>query len=136
MATLTKSDYYLVWKKALAAGEEAARNTVPTPMMVVDANLDGSPRAGGKQWAVPSGVCGFGLIRIKPANGGFAKWLKAEGHARIDSYYGGLVAHAHPQCTRGTPACQSMEINAAYARAVAETLRKYGIPAGSEARMD
>jgi hypothetical protein len=128
--------YPLLWKQAKAAGEAAAKKVTPTPMVVVDANLDGSPKAGGKEWFVSSGVCGFGLIRIKPATGGFAKWLKKNGYAFTDSYYGGVVAHAHPEFTSNSPACQSMEINGAYASAVAKFLKEAGIPASAETRMD
>lgn len=136
MATLIKTDYPIIWAKAKAAGEEAAKKVVPTPMVVMDAHLNGSPVEGGKIYHVPTGVCGFGLIRIKPAVGGFAKWLKDEGAAHKDSYYGGIVSHAHPAFTRNGPACQSMEINGAYAAGVANYLKKYGIPAFSESRMD
>lgn len=136
MATLTKSDYSIVLKKAKDAGELAAQAVIPQPMVVFDSHLDGSPRAGGKTYYVSSGACGFGIIRIKPATSGFAKWLKALGIAHTDSYYGGLVFHAHPECTRGTVNVQSVEINSAYAFAFAKVLREYGIHAFAESRLD
>jgi hypothetical protein len=136
MATLTKSDYSIVLKKAKDAGELAAMAVVPEPMVVFDAHLGGAPIAGGKTYYVSSGACGFGIIRIKPANSGFAKWLKAQGIAYPDSYHGGLVFHAHPECVRGTINAQSVEINGAYAYAFAKVLRDYGISAYAETRLD
>lgn len=134
MATLTKTDYAKVWSQACAAGEAAAAAAVPTPMVVVEADLFGRPLPDGKTWHVPSGVCGFAEVVIKPATSGFAKWLKAQGIAR-PHYYGGISVFVHPKCVSG-PMVQSMEIKEAWARAAAKVLQDHGIPAHATSRMD
>lgn len=136
MATLTKTDYKVVWAKAKAAGEAAAAAATPTPMVVYEAEgLSDKPKAGGKEWFVPSGLCGFATIHIKPATSGFAKWLKATERSAYKGYYGGLDFYVHAECARGAYS-QSVEIKEAWAAAAVAVLRSYGIPATYSTRLD
>ena len=68
------------WANAMRAGDEAK----PLPMVVCD------PSAG-REYHVPDGPCGFAWVIVKPGNSSFAHWLKKKGHARRDSYYGGVT---------------------------------------------
>lgn len=134
--TLTKTDYAKIWAEAQAAGEAAAARCVPTPMIVYEADgLTERKRVDGKEWLVPSGLCGFATIHIKPATSGFAKWLKATERHAYKGYYGGLEIFVHAECARGTFS-QSVEIKGAYAAAAVEVLRAHGIPATYSTRLD
>lgn len=82
-----------------------------------------------KQWFVPSGVCGFAWVIIKPGTSSFAKWLVKNEHARPDNYYGGV-------CHYVSEFGQSMEKKEAYAHAFAQVLSGAGIRAYSNSRMD
>lgn len=135
MATSTKTDYAAVWREAKAAGEAAARACTPTPMTVFDAHLDGTPVKGGQTYFVPSGLCGFATIIIKPATSGFARWLKAN-ERTYKHYYGGLSYFVHAECTNGTTFSQSVDIKEAWARAAVKVLRDHGISCGMETRLD
>jgi hypothetical protein len=128
--------YQKIWAEAQAAGEAAAAKCIPTPMTVVEAHLDGSPIKGGKEWFVPSGLCGFATIHIKPATSGFAKWLKANERSAYAGYYGGLDIFVHPKHGEGTPLTQSVEMKGAYAAAAVAVLRSHGIPASYSTRLD
>lgn len=131
----TKTDWAAVWREAVAAGEAAAAATVPRPMTVYEANLDDTPKAGGKAWFVPSGLCGFATIHVRPATSAFARWAKKAGVGRTDSYYGGLSIYVHAKCATG-PYSQSVEIKEAWARAAAAVLKAHGIPATVSSRLD
>lgn len=135
MSTKVTTDWAAIWSEAKAAGELAAKATVPTPMVVTDAHLDGTPVEGGNTYWVQGGACGFAYITIKPARGGLVQYLKSIG-VGWKGYYGGYEVPAHPRTFEGTPLVQSVEINGAYARAVAEVLRGYGVPASSYSRLD
>lgn len=119
-----------LWDKASAAGNAAAEKTVPVPMVVAQrANMldDSSPVV--KTWDVPSGVCGFAWVTVRPGNSAFANWLKKKGYGKPDSYAGGVTVW----CPLST---QSMEIKSAWAHAVAEVLRGAGVKAYGRDRMD
>jgi hypothetical protein len=107
--------------RAQSAGMKALQEATPTPMVVRDANvLTGQPLAGGRQYFVADGVCGFAWVHISPGNCSFANWLKRSGHAR-KSYYGGVDVYIH----EGN---QSMERKQAYARAMAKIFNEANIP--------
>lgn len=121
------------WAKAQAAGRLAAEASVPTPMVVSEADgLSDRPKPGGKSWYVSEGVCGFAWIVVKPGTSSLARWLKKEGLAS-KHYYGGV---SHWISGYG----QSMTRKEAHARAMVEVLREElpeyadGIYSGS--RMD
>lgn len=111
-----------LWKKAVAAGTAAGATVQPKPMVVTQhANMldDASPVE--KAWIVADGLCGFAWVNVKPGTSSFAKWLVREGHARRDSYYGGVTVWISDYG-------QSVTRKTAYAEAMAKTLREAGIP--------
>lgn len=73
--------------------------------------------------------CGFAWVNIKPANGAFAKWLLQKGHARKDSYLGGVTIWVGEFN-------QSMDHKSAFAYKLASILSENGIKAVADERMD
>ena len=128
---MEKTRFAKIWEEALGAGLEAGAKHTPTPMIVVqhaDPFRDKSSIV--KQYPpVMGGVCGFAWVSVKPGTSSFARWLKAAGLARADSYYGGVTYWVSLYN-------QSMERKEAHAQAMAEVLRKYGIKAYAQSRMD
>jgi hypothetical protein len=123
-----KAEFMHLYARADQAGTAAGEACVPTPMVVQDADLAGKPVPGGKTYYVPSGVCGFAWIKVRPGNCSFAIWAKKQGYGSRD-YYGGLQISV-----RGFG--QSMEQKAAYAGAFAAVLQAAGIKAYAQSRMD
>jgi hypothetical protein len=128
-----KEDWKALYNAAHNAGMVAANKTIPEPMVV---NTHESPPVLGHtpivaQTVVMSGVCGFAYVNVRPANGGFAKWLVDNKLARKGGAYGGsgvsIWVHQFNQ---------SMELKEAYAHAFAETVRAKGIDAYAGSRMD
>jgi len=82
-----------VYDKAYQAGMEAGRFHNPRPMAVgyetelFSGKLDTSRNVE----IVNDGVCGFAWINIKSGNSAFANFLKRNGLASKDSYYGGVT---------------------------------------------
>lgn len=114
---MTKS-FAAIWAEAEAAGAAAGAAVVPAPMVVM----------GGKTvYHVSEGACGFGWVEF-PGNTAFGKWAKAKGIAR-KGYPKGLSVWSKLLT-------QSVERNAAWARAVASVLSKYGIAASAMSRLD
>lgn len=107
-------------EKADKAGKEAANACTPTPMIV---------SGEGREYYVPSGVCGFAWISIRPANCAFANWLRKNNIGRTNSYEGGLQIWVSDYG-------QSMELKEAYARGYAKVIKEAGIRAYSGSRMD
>ena len=68
-----------ILREAIAAGQAAGDQCTPTPMVVYDANLDGSPKEGGRVYEpVMDGVCGFGWVELYPDSTEtrrFVNWL-------------------------------------------------------------
>lgn len=118
-------------ERADAAGRAAAEATVPQPMYVVEREnpLDDTSPIVKRYAPVMSGVCGFAWINIKPGNSSFARYLKDQGLARTDSYYGGVSV-------RVSGYGQSYEKKSAYAAAFASVLREAGIKAMDMGRLD
>jgi len=119
-----------LYQMAVEAGKVAAAKTKPTPMIVrqhKDMFDDNSEVE--KEYFVPSGVCGFAWVNIKPGNSKFANWLKKEGLARRDSYYGGVTIWVSEYG-------QSLELKEVYAYAFANVLSENGIKAYAGSRMD
>lgn len=116
--------------EADAAGKAAVEklNVVP---MVVSSHMnqmdDNSPVV--KQYFVADGVCGFAWVNVRPATSRFAKYLKAKGIARPDSYEGGVTISIRDYN-------QSMQKKEAYANAYAEVLNGHGFKAYANSRMD
>lgn len=135
MTTKVKVDYQKIYLEAVSRGQKRALEARPTPMIVgtpttfMGDDIDYKK----KTYFVAGGVCGFASVGIKPARGGFVKYLKDKdiGYTR---YYGGYSIPARPIVEGAL--VQSMEINEAYARGFAEVLRENGIECFVESRMD
>jgi hypothetical protein len=128
---LAKADAKALYARAVEAGEAAAAACTPTPMYVVERAHpldDTSPIV--KAYApVMAGVCGFAWINIRPGNGSFARFLRAEGLGDRDSYYGGVSVRVFGYG-------QSYERKSAYASAFAAVLREAGVEAYPMSRLD
>ena len=120
-----------VYAEAHALDNAAGNACSPTPMVVgtpttpLGDDIDYSKDT----YYVSDGVCGFAWVNIKPARGGFVKFLKDNKIGRKDSYYGGYtvwVSHFG----------QSLARKESYARAFANHLNENGIKAYSMSRMD
>ena len=112
-------------EEAAQAGAVAAREATPRPMIVSDPSS-------GKQWYVADGVCGFAWVNL------YIKGLRKTSPLGRELIRLGFRKNDYEKCfqywVHGYD--QSMELKQAYAGAVAETLRKYGIKAYAGSRMD
>ena len=125
---LAKFEWIL--SEAIAAGDKAMKECVPTPMVVQQHSQpfnDNSPVV--KQWDVPDGVCGFAWVVVTPGTSSFARFLRKKGYTGSDYYSGGVTIHADG-------GGQSMERKIAWASAVAGVLQDNGIDASTRSRMD
>lgn len=116
--------------KAQSAGLEAAKAKKPMGMLVTEtANpLDPNSEVIMQEY-ISDGVCGFAWVNVKPGNCPFANFLKKQGEARPDEYYGGVTVWV-------SDFNQSMERKEAYAGAYAKVLREAGLKAYMSSRMD
>jgi hypothetical protein len=128
MAGAVKVDYAALFAEADAAGCVAAAALVPAAMVVRSVDLLDRPIPGAPSYFVEGGVCGFAWVNVRPANCGFAKWLKKFKGARV-GYYGGMQFSV-----RGYG--QSMQRKDAYAQAFAKVVSDAGFKACAESRMD
>lgn len=132
MTTAIKTtEFKALYASADAAGKAAAEAKVPTPMVVgTPTTLLGNDIDYDKPvYHVPSGVCGFSWVNVKPGNSAFANWLKKNGKARTDGYYGGVTIWVSAYG-------QSYEKKCAYARAFAHVLTEAGFKAHAGDRLD
>ena len=124
-----------ILREAIATGQAAGDQCTPTPMVVYDANLDGSPKEGGRVYEpVMDGVCGFGWVELYPDSTEtrrFVNWLV------------GKQAPAPPDCDPAPILWihgwnQSMTRKEHAANAVARVLREQvpGLKAYACSRMD
>lgn len=121
-----------LYAQAVAAAKAAAAACTPTPMVVSEAQgLSDLPKPGGKSWYVPDGVCGFAWVHMK-ATLPFARWAKAQGHAR-KGYPTGCDISAYRMAPEIN---QSLERGEAAARAAAAVLRQAGVECFAESRID
>jgi hypothetical protein len=120
-----------IYAEAHFAGMKALASCTPVPMVVGSPStpLGNDIDPSKPTYFVSDGVCGFAWVNVKPGNSKFAKWLKANGLGRTDSYYGGVTVWA-------SEGGQSLAKKEAYAYAFAEVLNKYGIKAYANSRMD
>lgn len=133
-AEARKEAHQALFAQATAAGEAAAQAKIATviPMVVQEHENqwdDNSPVV--KSYFVPSGVCGFAWVTLRPGNCSFAVWAVKSGYAR-KAYQGG-VSFRVPD-TKGYE--QSLEVKEAYARSFAGVLREAGLRAYPQSRMD
>ena len=75
--------------------------------------------------------CGFAWVRIKPARGKFVNYLKSINVGKKDDFDGGYVIYNPSQNIT-----QWMDAKYNGAKVFAEVLRKHGINASAECRMD
>ena len=128
--TFTAAQASRVFAAAHAAGMVAGTAHRPTPMIVgtpttpLGNDIDQSQRT----YHVPSGVCGFAWVVIKPGNCSLARHAKKLGIGRT-SYLGGVEISIHDHG-------QSYECKAEHAAAYAAVLRDNGVEAYSNSRLD
>ena len=120
-----------VYADAHAQGVKAGNACSPTPMIV---GTPTTPLGNDIDYEkdvhyVSDGACGFAWINIKPARGGFVKFLKDNKIGRKDSYYGGYTVWV-------SGFGQSLDRKTAYAQAFADVLKTNGITAYAMSRMD
>lgn len=108
-----------VWAKAKATGVVAGEEAIPVPMIVGQAKSLVSDEIDHSKPThyVSEGACGFAWVNVKPGTSQFARWLKVAGHARSDSYYGGVTIWVGEHG-------QSVTRKEAHAKALAEVLRR------------
>jgi len=125
-----QKEFEQLYQEAHKAGMAALAAKTPRPMVVqqrADPLDDNSEVV--QEWFEPEGVCGFAWINVKPGTSRFARWLKANGKGRPDSYYGGVTIWVR----EGN---QSYELKMAYAEAFAAVLVEAGIKAYASGRLD
>lgn len=125
-----EAEYRHLYNCARIAGLQAVSNLRVVPMVVnqhADVVDDNSPIV--QQYFVADGICGFAVIRIKPANCGFAQWLLANNMARKSDYYGGVGISV-------MEFDQSYQKKDAYGHAFAEVLSNNGLKAYCDSRLD
>lgn len=123
--------YTNLWEQALVAGQAAMTACKPTPMVVEEHSdvLDDGSQVTARYY-VEGGVCGNATVMVRPANCQFANWAKQNvPHARR-SYKGGLRLYWVEE------GGQSYERKVAFARAMVAVLKKAGIDAWMESRLD
>lgn len=130
---ITKTRAARIFKEAVAAGDKAYKDAVPTPMIVgtpttpLGNDIDYSKET----YFVSEGLCGFAWVTIRPARGAFVNYLKSI-QVGSNGYYGGWRVGYQYTNFKG----QSYTRNVAAAGAFSGVLQKYGIDAFSEGRLD
>lgn len=125
------AQFAAIYAEAVKAGREAVSRTHVQPMIVGEetAPFSGVLDTSRPMHFIEDGACGFAWVIVRPGNSPFANWLKKEGHARKDSYYGGVNIWIGDYN-------QSVQKKAVHAKAMAEVFRKHGITAQSYDRLD
>lgn len=123
-----RESFALLFRRAHEAARKAHAEAIPAPMVVADANLDGTLKADGERFYVSEGACGFGSVVVRPGNSAFALWLTRNGYAR-KSYYGGVSISTNFNS-------QSVARAEAAAYALADVLREAGIKAYPQSNLD
>ena len=133
---MIKKPVAVVWAEAVEAGSEAVEKLNVRPMVVVERKscLDDKSEIV-KSWYVEDGACGFAWVNIRPASKrglrdcemvGYLKKNNKGSYSEYDKCWQVWIYEYN----------QSMQKKEAYADAVAEVLREYGIDANSGSRMD
>ena len=134
-ATTTKSAYDIL-VEASEAAEAAVKACRPTPIIVGSPSTplgnDVDPTQ--QTWFVEGGVCGFAWVVIRPARGTIVAELKKR---KIGgAHYGGGYSFSSWQLAPSIRQDQSYERAVAAARGAVEVLKKYGVNAYVDARID
>ena len=119
---MTPEECWALYKRAFAAGLEAAKACVPTAMAV---NQNSNPFDSHSEVlsrdAVADDNSGFACVFIYPDNSPFAVWLKNQGLAR-PGYEGSVYIYLYGYN-------QNLQRNEAHALAMAHVFRNAGIEA-------
>ena len=131
MTAIANDIPHTIYTEAHSKGMSAGNECSPTPMVVGQPTtpLGNDIDYNKETYYVSDGVCGFAWVNIKPARGGFVKYLKEKGIGRKDEYYGGYTVWV-------SGFGQSLARKESYARAFADVLTTNGIKAYSMSRMD
>lgn len=124
------AEFLAIIQEAEAAGQIAGEQKTPAPMIVSQHESplnDKSPVV--QQWFEAEGACGFAWVNLKPGNSPLANYLKKNGKARPDEYYGGVTVWV-------SGFNQSVARKEAYAEAYAGVLKKHGFKAYAASRLD
>lgn len=121
-------DFHAIYREAVEAGLAAGNACVPTPMVVGTA-IGFSNQIDRTQptYLVEDGACGFAWVKFKGGTR-WANWAKKNAGAR-SSYPSGFQISVRDYN-------QSVARKEAYATAFAAVLRKHGIDAHADSRLD
>ncbi len=127
---LGKRECARIYKEAYAAGLQAGKEAIPTPMIVGQPStpLGNDVDFTKKTYFVSEGACGFAWVNISPARGAFVTYLKSI-KAGSKGYYGGFEIWVREFG-------QSITRKEAFAGAFAKVLNSYGINASAGSRLD
>jgi len=122
-------NFEAIHREAYEAGMKAGNGASPVPMVVGSPStpLGNDVDRKKEHWFVADGVCGFAWVHFK-GNTPWGRWAKKNKIASKD-YPSGLMVWVREFG-------QSMQRKEAFAAAYAAVLRKYGIDAYSNSRMD
>jgi len=138
---MTTEEAVAIFNEAKAAGMKALEAAIPTPMVVVQREnpMDDNSPVVKRYDAILDGMCGFAWVKwfAKGTGGAFIRALKKAGlagdpNSRCEvrpAYPNGYQFWVH----EGN---QSFERKRAYAMAFAAVLRKHGIEAFPDSRLD
>ena len=120
-----------LFRRAETAGRQAAAETTPEPMVVIQHENPASDSSKViKRWTVPGGPCGSAGVRIRPGNSTAAQFAIRHLDALSLKGYGGGVLISISRYG------QSLDWKSAHARAYAAILRTAGIEAYADCRID
>jgi len=134
-AIKTKSAYDIL-VEASEAAEAAVKACTPQAIIVGSPStpLGNDVDPNQKTWFIEGGVCGFASVVIKPARGNIVAELKKR---KIGSaHYGGGYSFSSWQLAPSIRQDQSYERACAAAKGAVEVLKKYGVNAYVDARID
>jgi len=127
---------YDILVEASESAEQAVKACRPTPMVVgTPTTFFGNEIDESKPtYYIEGGVCGFASVVIKPARGSIVAELKKR---KIGSaHYGGGYSFSSWQLAPSIRRDQSYERAVAAARGAVDVLKKYGVNAYVDARID
>jgi len=136
MATVEKvKRAYEILVEASEAAEAAVKACTPRAIIVGDAiGLSNEIDESKPTYYIEGGVCGFASVVIKPARGNIVAELKKR---KIGSaHYGGGYSFSSWQVAPSIRRDQSYERAVAAARGAVDVLKKYGVNAYVDARID
>lgn len=116
-------DFSEVWQEAKSVAQEAYNKTAPQPMRVRD---------GKEVFTIAEGLCGFAWLWLPKASTPFVRWMKANGIGRKPYGTGYTIWPSHLI----NDYSQSIERKEKAMHAVSMVLRKHGIDAYMDSRLD